>query len=123
MNNRTYSLSQAFNTLILSSLLVSTGAFAQGNASSTVARLSLSQAASQSTSNDDCYRGGRSGRLLLKVTDLASLWHYATRILLPTAAVSAAPIRNSDARRNDKGLVWRVGTQNGGVLVSAKLDW
>jgi hypothetical protein len=122
MYNHTYSLPQAINTLILFSLLVSTGALAQGNAFAGEL-LTPAVTALQATSNNDCYKGNRNARLILRIKDLSSLWHYATRILMPTAGASAAPHNDADTRKTEKGVVWHVGAGNGGMVVSANLAW
>ncbi len=129
MNNHSYSLPHTVNTLILLfSLLVSMGALAQDDTYTAVeyrAGMPLTPAATalQTPSNNDCYRGDRNTRLMLRIKDLSSLWHYAARILMPSAGASAVPRNDMDARKTEKGLVWRVGTENGGVVVSANLAW
>ncbi len=118
MKNLTHSLPQTIKTLIVMfSILVSTYALAQDNTYAPVAP------ALQSPSNNDCYKGDRNTRFMLRFKDISSLWHYATHILRPTAGASALPRNDADARKAEKGVVWRVGTENGAVVVSGKLAW
>jgi hypothetical protein len=126
MDNQTHCLLLSVNTLILFGLLVSAGALAQDNDYAAASDQSLAQFAPafQSPSTNDCYKRDRNIRLAVRVRDLSALWHYATRILMPTAAgASAAPHTDAPARKMDKGVVWRVGTENSGVVVSATMVW
>lgn len=128
MGNHTYSRQRTITTIILCSLLANTGALALDNAYDAAtylagARHTPAATSLQAPSDNDCYRGGRNRQLMLRITDLSSLWHYATRILLPTNGASVAPRNDEDARKTEQGLVWRVGTENGGVVVSANVDW
>ena len=123
MDNHIISPPQAIITVILLSLLVSAHALAQDNTNAADLQIIPTAPALQNTSNDDCYRGQRNRRLMLRITDLSSLWHYAARILLPTASTSAAPRHEIDKRKTEKGVVWRVGTEHSGVVVSANLAW
>jgi len=121
MGNHACTLLHALTTVMLFGLLASAQALAQDNP---YAALLPAGSELQSQSTNDCYKDGRSRRLMLRVADLSSLWHYATRILRPTPDASAAAPRSEiDKRKNEKGLVWRVGTGKGGVLVSASLTW
>ena len=111
------------NTLILFSLLVSAHALAQDNTFTLGARRASSATVVQTSSDNDCYKSDRNTRIGLRITDVSSLWHYATRILMPTRDVRAAPRHATEARKTEKGVVWRIGTANGGMLVSANLAW
>ena len=121
MGSHACTLLHALNTVMLFGLLASAQVLAQDNP---YAAPMPAGSGLQNASANDCYKGDRNRRLMLKVTDFSSLWHYATRILLPTPDASAAAPRGEiDKRKNEKGVVWRVGTGNSGVLVSASLTW
>lgn len=125
MDIHTHCILQTVNALILFSLLASASALAARDDNAAVPDPAGVQFASalQNPSNNDCYKGDRNARFTLRVKDLSALWHYATRILHPTAAANAAPHADTRARIIDKGVVWRVGTESRGVVVSANLAW
>lgn len=121
MGNHASTLLHVVNTALLFSLLAGAQALAQDN--SYPAQIPAGSAL-QTPSSNDCYKGDRNGRLMLRVTDIASLWHYAARILQPAPGATAATPRNDrDARGTKQRVVWRVGTEGGGVSVSANLAW
>lgn len=125
MSNHALSLPRTINTLILFSLLISAHALAQDNSFAPQPQFAPLATSLQLESNNDCYRGGRSTRLMVRLVDLSALLHYATHVFLPNASASASavPRQEMDKRRTEKGVVWRVGTEHSGVVVSASLTW